>query len=185
MTEFKLKPLEEKELDLVLRWRNAPQIREHMFTDHQITKEEHYAWFAKNKLNNDQLALLFVYKNQPLGFVHFSQLDRKNGTCSWGFYIGEQNRPPKSGTVMGYLALTHLFDTYGMSKLYAEVLDSNVISLRYHHKMGFREEGRLRKQWKKRGRLVDVIVMALNKEQWAVRRKQLSEELSRTFGTRF
>ena len=42
-----LKPLTESERDLILPWRNAPEVRRNMYHGHPISPEEHRAWFER------------------------------------------------------------------------------------------------------------------------------------------
>ena len=42
-----LTPLSEAELDMILPWRNAPAVRRAMLSHHEITPEEHRAWFQR------------------------------------------------------------------------------------------------------------------------------------------
>lgn len=49
MRDYYLRPIEEGDLRLVLNWRNSPKVHSMMLTDHQITWDEHYAWFQRMK----------------------------------------------------------------------------------------------------------------------------------------
>ena len=40
-----IRPMEESDLDNVLRWRNHPSIRRSMLTQHEISSFEHTDWF--------------------------------------------------------------------------------------------------------------------------------------------
>ena len=41
-----LRPLEAEDRDRILAWRNSPDVRAYMYTDHVIAPDEHAAWFA-------------------------------------------------------------------------------------------------------------------------------------------
>ena len=47
MRDYHLRPIEERDLRLVLDWRNSPKVHNMMLTDHEITWEEHYTWFKR------------------------------------------------------------------------------------------------------------------------------------------
>ncbi|MCP3028397.1 UDP-2,4-diacetamido-2,4,6-trideoxy-beta-L-altropyranose hydrolase [Halobacillus sp. A5] len=175
--EFELKKLSEKELPVVLRWRNSEAIREAMYTDHTITMEEHKQWF--DRVNNDAATnvQLLYYKKQPIGLVNFSKIDRHHNKCFWGFYIGEQSAPGGSGTVLGLLALAFIFEQQNMYKVCAEVLVTNQKSLQYHKKLGFVEEGRFMNHTIKNGQYVDVIPMAHFKDTWFEAKKRIIKSL--------
>jgi hypothetical protein len=42
-----LRPMREADLDMVRRWRNAPDVRKNMYTTHEISPEEHRAWWER------------------------------------------------------------------------------------------------------------------------------------------
>lgn len=166
INNYYLKDLEERDLGLILKWRNSKAIRTNMYTDHEITMLEHKEWFNRVRKNGHTLVKLLFYGNKPLGFMNFSDIDKKNNKCYWGFYIGESDAPKGSGTILGLLALELLFETVGIRKLCAEVLAFNDASLKFHQKLGFKEEGRFVKHITKNGEYIDVIVLALFREEW-------------------
>lgn len=177
INDYKLENLSQKELKLVLEWRNAEHIRPFMNTDDFIQLEDHYRWFESVEKDTSKLVKLCFYKEEPIGLVNFSQIDPKNKTCEWGFYIGDKTCPRWSGKIMGILALDFLFKERHMRKLCAQILDFNSKSLSYHKKLGFTEEGRLVKQILKNNEYVDVVLMGLFKERWEKQSEFLKEEV--------
>lgn len=170
---YQLVDLEEKNLELVLKWRNSEAVRSCMYTDHIITIKEHYVWFKKIKDDKDTIAKLLSFNEKPIGQVNFTQIDKKNNTCYWGFYIGDKNAQRGSGTALGILALEYMFEVKSIRKLCAEVLDFNIPSLHFHKKLGFTEEGRLVKHVLKNNHYIDVIPMGLFQENWLKEKKKL------------
>ena len=47
IADYSMRPIEERDLELLLNWRNSERIHSLMLTDHKITWEEHYQWFKK------------------------------------------------------------------------------------------------------------------------------------------
>ncbi|MBN9654817.1 UDP-4-amino-4,6-dideoxy-N-acetyl-beta-L-altrosamine N-acetyltransferase [Halobacillus sp. GSS1] len=173
MNEYHLRSVESTDLPIIWKWRNAEHIRKHMYNDKVIPWEEHTAWFEKEQQNTSSSFYIFIYQERPLGVVRFTNIDLENGTCDWGFYIGDQRAPKGAGTVMGMLALDLIFKNDSIRKVCAEVLDFNIASLRYHQKLGFLQEGKLVEQLKREDQLIDVIPMGLFKDVWNKRRKTL------------
>ncbi|MFZ0371436.1 MAG: GNAT family N-acetyltransferase, partial [Halobacillus sp.] len=142
-----------------------------------ISWEEHLAWFEKEQSNPSSASQIFIHQARPLGVVRFTGIDQENETCKWGFYIGDKDAPKGSGTIMGILALDFIFETFPIRKVCAEVLDTNQVSLRYHEKLGFKQEGRLLQQLKREKLLIDVIPMGLFRYEWINQRKILAGRL--------
>lgn len=177
LDEYKLKPLEEADLNIVFKWRNSNRIKQYMYTDHTITWEEHRKWFIKVKQDETTKIFLLHFHNQPLGLVNFKQIDLNNSRCYWGFYIGEENAPKGAGTIMGLLALDHIFYEVGLQKVCAEVIETNERSYFYHQKLGFETEGKFKEHLWKDERFVDVISMALFVNKWDIVRKRLLQKM--------
>ena len=57
--DYSICPIEERDLELLLNWRNSERIHSLMLTDHKITWEEHCNWFKKY-LNMSQKEILYL-----------------------------------------------------------------------------------------------------------------------------
>lgn len=166
LRDFQLIDLEEQHRWLLLNWRNAKEIRENMYHDEEISREIHSRWFDHALKGDGIIAKLLTYHGVPVGFVNFTHLDERNNRCYWGFYIGEKNAPRGTGTALGILALSYIFESYHLRKLCAEVLAFNEKSLRFHKKMGFQEEGVFKKHIYRNQQYIDVVALALFREDW-------------------
>ncbi|WP_061212748.1 UDP-4-amino-4,6-dideoxy-N-acetyl-beta-L-altrosamine N-acetyltransferase [Syntrophomonas wolfei] len=164
-----LRILQTEDLDMVLKWRNSNRVRLNMLSTHVITEEEHRSWFF-NLDHNTCRYLVFEYRQRPVGLVNFTEIDQNDNRCSWGFYLGESDVPPGTGLLMGYLSMEYVFSVLNIRKLCSQVLSNNKKSINYHHKLGFKEEGRLLQHHLHNGVYVDVIVLALFKDNWEGRR---------------
>lgn len=176
LEDGKLRLLKEADLDRVLKWRNSERIHRNMFTDHKISLEEHHRWF-ENLDQQKSKYLVFEFYNKPVGLVCFTNIDKYNNICSWGFYLGETDVPQGTGILMGYLALSWVFQELKIRKVCSKVFTYNISSIKYHKKLGFVEEGRLVKHFKKAGNYEDIIVLALFSDKW----KEISQRIKRRF----
>ncbi|WP_405115843.1 UDP-4-amino-4,6-dideoxy-N-acetyl-beta-L-altrosamine N-acetyltransferase [Paenibacillus sp. FSL K6-1217] len=176
LNDYRLEQPGQEHSRRIWEWRNADHIRPYMNHDGMIPLEEHHRWMNAVAGDTSRLLRICYYLDTPVGFVQFSQIDRSHKTCEWGFYIGEKNSPPGSGTRMGILALDHIFREEKLSKVCAQILDFNQRSLSYHHKLGFVTEGRLCRQRIRNHQPVDVVLMALFREDWEKHRLRLTKE---------
>ena len=176
-SDFKLRPLAESDLDLVLKWRNSDRVSKHMYTDHMISPEEHRAWFERMKTNPDTHPQIFEYRDRPIGLVNLSRVDRPNSKCVWGFYIGATDLPGGCGSALGYFGLEHIIEHLKFRKVIGEVFSFNSDSLRFHKRLGFVEEGCLVQHVLKDGKYHDIITLAVFDEAWRAGRAALEEEL--------
>lgn len=136
-----LREIKEGDLELMLAWRNHPDIRSSMFSQSVIEFDQHKAWFKRESEKNDSVWLLFIdYRGLPAGIIYFTDIDRSSNHAFWGFYAAP-GAPPGTGTRMGREALDYFFNILKLHKLNAEVLESNERSYAFHIKIGFKVEG--------------------------------------------
>jgi UDP-4-amino-4,6-dideoxy-N-acetyl-beta-L-altrosamine N-acetyltransferase len=173
--EYRLRPFEERDLEMVLRWRNSDRVRLNMYTDHEITMEEHRAWFERLRRAPAPTFLIFEFRDKPIGVVNVTQIDTRNEKCYWGFYIGDSEAPPGSGTVLGYFGLNYIFDVLKIRKLCAEAFVFNSASVIFHKRLGFVEEGHLVRHVQKNGRYEDIVIFALFDEEWRKQKSRVEE----------
>lgn len=162
---------------LVLRWRNSDRVRANMYVDRPIAQDEHLAWLRRAVAAADYDARIFEYGGRPIGLVTAADLQREDGRCTIGYYLGEPDAPKGSGSCMTWFMLRALFEDAGLRKVSAEAFSFNVASLRMLRRLGFVQEGRLTAHREKRGKPEDVIVMALFADVWRSRSAVLAREL--------
>jgi UDP-4-amino-4,6-dideoxy-N-acetyl-beta-L-altrosamine N-acetyltransferase len=175
--EFNLRPIEERDLDMVLSWRNSDRVRSYMYTDHFITLEEHRAWFARTRAAEFPTTLIFEFRGMPTGLKSFSQIDTYNNRCYWGFYLGESELPRGCGTAMGFLALEYIFELHNFRKVCAEAFAFNEGSIKYHTRLGFTEEGRFIKHVIKNDHYEDIISFAVFRDSWLANKSALTAKV--------
>ncbi len=173
--DYILRPIEEKDLGKVLAWRNSDRIRANMYTDHKITMDEHKAWFKGLKEKQNSVYMVFELNQRPIGLVYFKDIDQKNEKCLFGFYLGEDDLPRGTGTIMGVLGLKYVFENLDIRKLYGEAFAFNQSSINFFRRLGFTEEGRFTKHVLKSGKYEDVVIFALFKEDWQSNRDKLDK----------
>ncbi|WP_288365283.1 UDP-4-amino-4,6-dideoxy-N-acetyl-beta-L-altrosamine N-acetyltransferase [uncultured Marinobacter sp.] len=176
-----LRPIHEAELELMLSWRNEPTVRENMYTTHEITLEEHRAWWAKVQASDTQRYFMYEQNGQPLGVVGFTGIDQSNVNSFWAFYASP-SAPRGTGSRMELLALNHAFDELKLHKLCCEVLAFNTPVIKLHEKFGFKVEGILRDQYKRGDQYVDIYRLGMMAEEWADQRPKMQEKLIRMVG---
>lgn len=165
-SDYDIRPVTWTDKQTLLGWRNLESVRKFMYTDHMISVDEHEVWFAKMMASSTEQYHIFLYKDQPIGTISFSQINLQHQRCSWAFYLGERNVPRGCGSVMEYLAIEFAFSNIGITKLYCEVLSLNSTVISLHNKFGFSREGCLRRHYLKGAHFEDVIVLSLLSDEW-------------------
>ena len=173
-----LRTIQPEELTLMLSWRNAPSVRANMYTQHEITLDEHLSWWHRMQLRSDQQYFMFECNNAALGIVAFNDIDVTNKNASWAFYASP-NAPNGTGSKMEFLALDYAFNTISLHKLCCEVLAFNAPVVKLHQKFGFKIEGILREQFETTNGFVDIYRLGILASEWQDRRQQMLNKITR------
>ena len=162
-TEF-VRLMCQDDLDMVRNWRNHPDVRKFMYTNHEISADEHSTWFSKATCEPKRHLLIYELQNQPMGFINLHQIS-DGGIADWGFYLAPDAKPG-TGAKMGLCALDYAFTTADFHKICGQAIAYNERSSNFHLKLNFRKEGILREQHFDGARYHDVICFGLLKDEW-------------------
>lgn len=159
-----VRKLLEADLELVLSWRNHPDVRKYMYTQHEITLEEHTAWFKSASCDDSRHLLIFEQKHIPLGFISIKEIN-KNGVADWGFYLSP-DALKGTGQFLGRTALNYAFHSASLHKVCGQALGFNERSINFHQKLGFKQEGILRQQHFDGKTYHDIVCFGLLATEW-------------------
>lgn len=165
-----IRRMTEADLDMVLRWRNHPDVRAFMYTQHEIAPQEHAEWYERARVDERRYLLVYEEGGVPCGFVNFSEMPAGRNSI-WGFYAAP-SAPWGAGRRMGRAAVAYGFDKAGFHKISGEALAHNEKSIRFHLSLGFQQEGVLRDHFFDNGKYQDVVCFGLLSAEW--RREQES-----------
>lgn len=164
----KIRVVSPDDLPLILEWRNHPEIRRFMFTQHEISLDEHQNWFMKSSKDFTRLFYIVEEAQQPIGYVQFNNVAR-GGVADWGFYV-RPGAPRGTGRKMGVTALCHAFEVLDLHKVCAQAIESNSASIAFHKRLGFFQEGALREQQYINGVYHTVFCFGLLADEWQPKR---------------
>lgn len=152
------------DLSLVLAWRNHPDVRKYMYTQHEISMDEHRRWFEKCASDTAYHLLIFEKSANPLGFINIHQI-APGGIADWGFYSAPE-APKGTGRQLGQLAVRYALGQLGLQKLCGRALAHNERSICFHQKLGFQREGVLRQQHFDGQCYHDIVCFGLLASEW-------------------
>lgn len=162
-----LRPMTSTDLESVLELRNHGEIRRYMLTQHEISLEEHTAWFDRASQNSGLELLVLEIDEKCCGFVQFKETNY-HGVVDWGFYAAP-DAPKGTGRKLGLSALNHAFKKENLHKICGHALHWNQPSIEFHKSLGFAQEGILRAQHFDGAAYYDLICFGLLKHDWAAK----------------
>jgi RimJ/RimL family protein N-acetyltransferase len=162
-----LRIMEKDDLPLFVEWVNKPEVFGEYNPLHQMSKTE-----AEKMLENpSDLKPFFIEKKDggKIGLIfHFHVLHMGTGTRQ--LEIGYSLLPSERGKGYCTEAISILMDYLFLSKdivrIQARANKHNAASKRVLEKVGFTEEGTMRKSSFSRGKWVDMVVYSILREEW-------------------
>ena len=162
-----LRPMTMADLESVLELRNHAEIRRYMFTQHEISLEEHMLWFDRASQNPGLELLVLEIDKKCCGFVQFRETNYR-GVVDWGFYAAP-DAPKGTGKRLGLAALSHAFKKENLHKVCGQALDWNQPSIEFHKSLGFKQEGLLRDQHFDGAVYHDLLCFGMLRREWIVK----------------
>ena len=130
-----LRPAGEADVENMRAWRNQPVNRDASINNHEISADEHRAWWSRVSEDPSRQVLVFEDEGRPLGIVSFFDLDLEGPvrTGAWGFYLDAETTGAEGTTMMAWMqvmkeATRYAFDDEEgprLDVLTGEVLDGN------------------------------------------------------------
>lgn len=157
-----------EDLPMVLAWRNHAEVRRYMFTQHEISLDEHSNWFAKASQDPSRCLLIVEEDKQAIGYVQFSKVE-EGGVADWGFYT-LPDVPKGTGRKLGVMALNHAFGPLKLHKVCGQAIESNQASIAFHQRLGFAREGVLRDQQRINGAYHSLHCFGLLATEWQLKK---------------
>lgn len=162
--QSRIRPMTQSDLEQILAWRNDPEVRRYMYTQHEISLDEHTRWFERASQDASRHLLVFESDGVPLGFINIHQITT-GGVADWGFYAAP-DAPKGTGRQLGQAVQHYVFVQAGLHKLCGQALAYNERSIRFHQNLGFRHEGILREQHFDGQIYHDVVCFGLLASEW-------------------
>ncbi|HUZ12966.1 MAG TPA: UDP-4-amino-4,6-dideoxy-N-acetyl-beta-L-altrosamine N-acetyltransferase [Caulobacteraceae bacterium] len=178
--QVELRGVEAADREPILAWRNSPDVRAYMYTDHPISPDEHARWFAALEGDPARRYWIVELDGKPVGLANLYDIDQVNRRCAWAYYLADPaTRGRGVGSFVEYWVLEYVFEALKLEKLWCEVLASNEPVWRLHESFGFLVEARLRGHVVKDGGRLDVLGLGMLAPDWRARRPAMAERLIR------
>ena len=159
-----IRKMNEQDIDQVFLWRNHIDVRRFMFSQKEITIDEHRNWFNKVSQEKHRHLLVFEVRGVPSGSVNFSQLNT-GLVANWGFYLAP-DAPKGTGRKLGLAALDYAFDDLGLHKVCGRALGFNDRSIKFHLSLGFKQEGILKNQHFDGQNFHNIVCFGILAHEW-------------------
>jgi UDP-4-amino-4,6-dideoxy-N-acetyl-beta-L-altrosamine N-acetyltransferase len=177
--DVRLRRLEAGDSARVLGWRNLPEIRRWMYTDHVISQDEHDRWFANALTDPTRCYWIIELDAAPVGLANLADINPGAKRATWAYYLADPaTRGRGVGAFTEFFVIEHVFGALGLNKLWCEVLLENEAVWKMHEAFGFQREALFRAHSWKAGEPGDVVGLGLLACDWAEVREDSRRKLA-------
>ncbi len=108
----------------------------------------------------------------PIGVISLTNVSRANSQADLSVIVGSrEDREQGFGPEAIDLILEYGFEEVGLERIGLSVFDFNTPAISVYQKLGFKEEGRVKKAIKRDGERYDAILMNILESEWRSRRE--------------
>jgi RimJ/RimL family protein N-acetyltransferase len=178
-----LRPAERTDLPLFVQWLADAETKRHLSLRTPMSQAMEDKWFeqAVERQGRDQyhFVICLIDDGRPIGIADLRELNLEDGHAAFGIVIGEKGEWNRG---YGTEALNAICD-FGFGQLRLERIELDVYAAneraqRSYEKAGFRLEGTLRHGHFADGEFLDVLRMALLRDEWMALERPTSWQLA-------
>lgn len=158
-----LREIEEKDLGLIINWRNNPEILRNLFSYLPLNKVTQNKWYERYLIEGKQQSFIIelLEEKTPIGTIGLIDIDYKNQKAELTIIIGEKSHQRKGyGKEALNLLIKFAFEEMNLKKIKASVFTDNNNAIKMYENCGFVKEGVFKEELFKCGKFRDVIVMS-------------------------
>lgn len=164
-----LRLMEEKDIPYKVKWINDPEVRRTLNFDYPISEIGTKHWLNKVAQDSSRKDLIVCLKENDLqiGYAGFVSIDIKNSKAEIYAGIGNKDWWAKGlAQEIRRMQLYYGFYELGLNKIYTFNWIENKKIVHINKKLGFKIEGKLRKDIFSHGEYRDRYIMSILKENF-------------------
>jgi RimJ/RimL family protein N-acetyltransferase len=166
-----LRPAERSDLPTFVRWFADAETGRHLAVRAPFSEAMEEEWFKRVVEGQGEkhyhFVICLVGDGRPIGAADLRDLDLENGAAAFGISIGEKGEWNKGYGTDALRAICDFgFGQLRLERIWLDVYEPNARARRSYEKAGFTLEGTLRHGHFADGEFVDVMRMALLRDEW-------------------
>ena len=166
---MRLREIEREDVERINGWRHDPDVADWLGGPfHYVARSVDEAWY-ENYLRQraDQVRLAVIVDEKHVGVANLTSIHAVNRTAEYSCLIGDPSARGRGlGTEITRRVVRHAFEDLNLNRIYSYILADNEPSLRMCRNAGMKVEGTLRQAAFKNGRLRDLQLLAVIREEF-------------------
>ena len=136
--DLSLRPVTAADGDLIVEWRNRPDVHEQLFAAAPPTRAENAAWLASTKVRGDRVDFIVEFQGKSAGTISLSAIDLGSGSCEYGVLIGEPKlRGARIASRASRLIMRYATETLGITRVRLALFTDNMAARLLYDRLGF------------------------------------------------
>jgi len=123
-------------------------------------------FFEEESFGHDFMFVIETNKKEAAGFVIVFDCDHRMGTFKYGLFMLEKYKGMGYGSEAVKIMLNYYFNELRYNKVNVYIYDYNTPSIKFHEKLGFVKEGRLRQMAYSNGSYHDTLFYGMLKDEF-------------------
>lgn len=171
MEQIKLRALTLSDLPQTLAWHNQEDISD-LYSGHPfpVNKEMEQRWYEKILMSNFPTTVFgieLINTRELVGISILKNIDMIHRKAEFAIYLGSKDARGKGlGYEATYKTLQFAFNKLGLNRVYLKVLRDNIDAMKLYKRIGFAQEGILRKSVFKNNTFKDEHFLGLLKDDF-------------------
>jgi UDP-4-amino-4,6-dideoxy-N-acetyl-beta-L-altrosamine N-acetyltransferase len=157
--EYSLRAIEQDDLEWIKTLRTDPSTQQYLGKFTFLNNRQQQSWWESVSSNDNQLYLVFNFKDTPIGIIRLTDIDWKNRSVCVGGDLKPDYRGQGHGTEMFIMIFDLCFKKWNLHRVWLLVMENNEVAINLYKKMGFKEEGKYREAIFRNGKYYDYILM--------------------------
>lgn len=164
-----LSPMNVEDTEIYTKWMNDEKVTDNLGTTNMLmTLYGERSWIESvNNSGKLQFSIILKENDEVIGNIGFNKIDPIFQNAEIGIFIGEEeNRGKGYGTEALKLIIKYGFENQNLNNIMLRVVETNELAIGAYKNAGFKEFGRRRKSFYKKGNLYDEIYMEILKDDY-------------------
>ena len=176
--KMKLRRLLQKDLPVILEWRNQYDVRKMMKNKRIISKKEHQDWFSIVDKDNTCEWMVVEYDGLDVGVTGITNLNSKSKTCTWSMYLSPVMKNTGLGLLIEIKTIDRMVFEHNIKTIWGEALIKNKSVITIHKKCGFEIGDKCIDQFNKRSETDNFVKIKMKSLVWKEKRKEIIDEFN-------
>lgn len=148
----------------IVKWRNSAEVKENLFSQDDITEEQHKAYFKKYIETGKIVQFIIIANGTDCGTSFLKNIDLDQKEAEFGIFIGEAEFRGKGvGKIATQKTISYGFEKLNLKTIYLTVLENNTQAIKSYENAGFKKSRIITDGYVREGKYFNLIEMRKNR----------------------